>query len=270
MPITTLPAAPSRAEPSTFSAKGDALLGALDLFVTEANALETNVNAKEVNTNADAIATAADVVLTHADVVLTNADVVSCAASLASAIAAPGTYATSVTGLTIGIASKTLTVETGKEFHVGMSVKIAYTTTPTNWMHGDITAYNSGTGSLTVNVTTINGSGTQSEWTVTLSAPVVSPFRWSVITSNPNPAVTNNGYICDTSGAAFSVTLPAAPAVGDIISFTDGASTFDTENLTIGRNSLKIMGLDEDMTVLTKNAAFSLVYESAAKGWRIA
>jgi hypothetical protein len=62
MPITALPPAPSRAEPATFSDKGDALLGALDQFVTEANALETNVNAKEVNTNADAIATAADVV----------------------------------------------------------------------------------------------------------------------------------------------------------------------------------------------------------------
>jgi len=76
MPITTLPPAPSRAEPSTFSDRGDALLGALAVFVTEANALEVNVNAKEVQTNADVVTTAADVVLTHADVILTNADVV--------------------------------------------------------------------------------------------------------------------------------------------------------------------------------------------------
>ena len=54
MPITTLPAAPSRSDPSTFAAKGDALLGALAGFVTEANALETNVNAKQVSATAEA------------------------------------------------------------------------------------------------------------------------------------------------------------------------------------------------------------------------
>lgn len=49
MTITTLPPAPSRTDPSTFSAKADALLGALATFVTEANALESNVNAKEAS-----------------------------------------------------------------------------------------------------------------------------------------------------------------------------------------------------------------------------
>jgi hypothetical protein len=37
MTITALPPAPSRGDPATFSAKSDALLGALDLFVTETN-----------------------------------------------------------------------------------------------------------------------------------------------------------------------------------------------------------------------------------------
>mgnify|MGYP000937384583 CR=1 FL=1 len=47
MPITALPASPSRSDPATFSAKADAFLGALPTFVTEANALEVNVNALE-------------------------------------------------------------------------------------------------------------------------------------------------------------------------------------------------------------------------------
>ena len=47
MPITTLPPAPQRNDPTTFADKGDALLGQLDLFVTEANELESNVNAAE-------------------------------------------------------------------------------------------------------------------------------------------------------------------------------------------------------------------------------
>lgn len=49
MPITALPDAPSRAQPSQFANKGDALLGALGNFVTQANALESNVNAKEAS-----------------------------------------------------------------------------------------------------------------------------------------------------------------------------------------------------------------------------
>lgn len=86
-----------------------------------------------------------------------------------TAINAPGTSATSTTSLTIGTGSKSLTVQTAKNFVVGMSVKIAYTNSPTNWMAGDITAYDTATGALTVIVTNINGSGTQTAWTVSLS-----------------------------------------------------------------------------------------------------
>lgn len=88
-----------------------------------------------------------------------------------TAINAPGTSATSTTSLTIGTGSQTLTVQTGKSFVVGMSAKIAYTNTPTNWMHGDITSYDSSTGVLIVNVSLTLGSGTQTAWTVSLSSP---------------------------------------------------------------------------------------------------
>jgi len=59
MPITELPAAPSRSAPATFSDLADAFLAALVTFVTEANALEVNVNAKEVTSSAAAVAAAA-------------------------------------------------------------------------------------------------------------------------------------------------------------------------------------------------------------------
>lgn len=49
MAITALPPPPDRASPSTFAAKGDALLSALPTFVTEANALQADVNAKQVS-----------------------------------------------------------------------------------------------------------------------------------------------------------------------------------------------------------------------------
>lgn len=59
MPITPLPAAPSRQSPATFADKADALLGALAQFVTEANLLEAGVNAKELSADAAAAAAAA-------------------------------------------------------------------------------------------------------------------------------------------------------------------------------------------------------------------
>tara|TARA_B100001063_G_scaffold77599_4_gene72088 strand:- start:5324 stop:6004 length:681 start_codon:yes stop_codon:yes gene_type:complete len=79
----------------------------------------------------------------------------------------------------------------------------------------------------------------------------------------------NKRYLVDTTGGAFTVELPAAPTSGDYIEFLDAAGKFDVNNLTIDRNSLKIMGLDEDMTVAKLNASFRLVYANATSGWRI-
>ena len=90
----------------------------------------------------------------------------------ATALTAPGTAATSTTSLTLSTGSKTLTIQAGKSLVVGMSVKIAHTADPVIWLHGDITAYNSSTGVLTVQVGVSNGSGTYSAWTVSVSAPV--------------------------------------------------------------------------------------------------
>jgi len=97
----------------------------------------------------------------------------------------------------------------------------------------------------------------------------VGGLTWAIVSTTAT-AVPGGGYICDTSGAAFPLTLPASPAAGDVVAICDAASTFNTKNLTIGRNSLKIMGLAEDMTVSTKNAAFRLIYSDSTNGWRIA
>lgn len=61
MPISPLPPAPSRADPATFSAKSDALLGALDQFVTETNAEVASVSSavSSAGSSASAAATSA-------------------------------------------------------------------------------------------------------------------------------------------------------------------------------------------------------------------
>ena len=87
--------------------------------------------------------------------------------------------------------------------------------------------------------------------------------------ASPYASTSNVRLLVDTTAGAVTVTLPAAPTVGDYVEIIDAAGTFDTNSLTVGRNSLKIMGLDEDMTVSKLNASFKLVYASATLGWRI-
>jgi hypothetical protein len=89
----------------------------------------------------------------------------------------------------------------------------------------------------------------------------------AVITADPANAVAGNGYFCNTTSAAFTVTLPTAATIGDFISFIDYAGTFDTNNLTIGRNGHNIQGAAADLTVATERAGFTLVYVDATQGW---
>ena len=84
---------------------------------------------------------------------------------------------TSVTSLTIGTGSKTLTVGTSQNIKVGDSIRVSNTGTLTNYMKGVVTAYTPGSGSLTFTVgndfpseylgAQTGGSGTFSAWTVT-------------------------------------------------------------------------------------------------------
>lgn len=80
--------------------------------------------------------------------------------------------ATSTTSLTIGTGTQTLTTQTSQPIGVGQILLVANTATPANYMFGQVTAYNAGTGSLTLNVTSTSGSGTYASWTITQSGPV--------------------------------------------------------------------------------------------------
>jgi hypothetical protein len=73
--------------------------------------------------------------------------------------------------------------------------------------------------------------------------------------------------LVDTSGGAVTVTLPASPSAGDEVSFLDSKYTFDTNNLTVNRNSEKIVNDASDLTVAVEGAAFTLVYANSSIGW---
>lgn len=79
---------------------------------------------------------------------------------------------TSTTSLTIGTGTKTLTIEAGKQFAIGQTARITYTSDINKWMQGTVSAYNATTGSLSISVDTISGSGTYAAWTVALTGSV--------------------------------------------------------------------------------------------------
>ena len=89
---------------------------------------------------------------------------------------------------------------------------------------------------------------------------------WRTITAAETVQSGANLFV-DTNGGAVTVTLPASPAVGDIVNFVDSRYTFDSSALTVGRNSSKITNATADLVVNTEGAGFGLVYSGSNVGW---
>ena len=100
--ITTLPDAPSRTDPSTFSAKSDALLGALATFVSETNTVagECVSNTATAVSSASTATTQAGIATTQAGLATSNgAAQVSLASAQVSLAAAQVSLATTQAGI---------------------------------------------------------------------------------------------------------------------------------------------------------------------------
>ena len=80
-------------------------------------------------------------------------------------------------------------------------------------------------------------------------------------------ATNGEGYFCNTSGGAFTLTLPASPSAGDIIAVADYTRTFNSNNLTIGRNSQPIGGVAEDAILSVNGQSATFVYVDGTEGW---
>ena len=92
--------------------------------------------------------------------------------------------------------------------------------------------------------------------------------KWNSTAQSTNfTASAGNQYFIDTSGGAFTLTLPSTANIGDEIRVVDGVGSFDTNNLTIARNGHKIQRDASDLTVTTEGAAFALVYFNSTNGW---
>jgi len=209
--ITALPPAPSRTDPDTFSSKSDALLGALDGFVTETNTVagECVTNAATATTQAGIATTQAGIATTEAGNAATSAGTATTQAGIATTQASnaaasavnASTYAaalqaTSTTSLLIEIASKSFTTQSGKQFAAGQWVVAVSAANNANYMFGQVTSYASTT--LVVNVTVIGGIGTLADWNIYLSGPQGATGATGDVSLNGVQTLTNKTLTAPT------------------------------------------------------------------------
>ena len=112
--------------------------------------------------------------------------------------------------------------------------------------------------------------GVPSDGTVTepkLAANTGGIVDWQAVVTGATTMVAGRGYFVNTTSAAITMTLPASAVRGDEVHIIDYAATADTNNITVGRNSHKIQGASENLTVATERAAFTLVYVDSTQGW---
>ena len=90
--------------------------------------------------------------------------------------------------------------------------------------------------------------------------------KWRTVTAAETVQAGAKLFV-DTNSGAVTITLPASPAVGDEVHFADSRFTFDSNALTVGRNSSKIANTSADLVVNTEGASFGLVYSGSNIGW---
>ena len=145
------------------------------------------------------------------------------ATAAASTLGSANTQATSTTSLAIGTGARSLVVEAGKAFVVGMPVRIASAASPANRMDGTVTSYDSGTGALVVSVDRVSGSGTLASWRVFLTGAGIST------------ADALGGAAVTTTAAGFALTAAASRVQS--VSFTADAQSVtlpDATTLSLG------------------------------------
>ena len=89
----------------------------------------------------------------------------------------------------------------------------------------------------------------------------------SSIKTSAFTAVAGEGYWINTSGGAFTITLPSSASVGDEIEFVDYLRSWGTNAVTININGLKFQSGTVNPIYDVNNQAVKIVYSGATNGW---
>jgi len=152
---------------------------------------------------------------------LTSYNISSQISAASASLLSSGLYygATSTTSITIATGSISFTASLNSMLAVGQAVTMASTASPTNFMTGQITAYNPTSGAMTINVTSTGGSGTFAAWTISMGTA-------GQLTTAGGTMLGRLVAVASATGAAgFNIphgAAPTAPVNGDIWSTTKG------------------------------------------------
>jgi hypothetical protein len=172
---------------------------------------------------------------------------------------------TGVSAATYGSASSVPVVAVNAQGQATSVTNTPIAIAATQITSGVLPAANGGTGlsspGTAGNVLTSTGTA----W-VSQLAPAGGITYTTVKTSNYT-ASNNDGVQTSTSGGAFTVTLPATPAVGAQVFVIDTSSSWATNNLTVGRNGSTIEGSASDLICDISNVSVQLVYSGTT--WNV-
>lgn len=130
------------------------------------------------------------------------------------AIDAANTFnGTSTTSLTVGLGSKSFATQAGKAWVVGQRVTVARTSDPSTVMFAYVNTYDIATGAANVIVDKFNGSGTYTDWTISIggSNGASGTLTFVPVTNATTVVVAAGNFYClRVAGANLSVPVLAA------------------------------------------------------------
>ena len=193
--------------------------------------------------------------------------------------ATSGYFTQSIASADLALSLSTYAVSNGKNLYYKFTGTLAANRTVTMpdsaervFIVEDATARSSSNYTLTVK--TVSGTGVTipvkskmvlySDGTNIHSGPMTKGY---VTVTAAYTAVAGDQVMANTTGGAITVTLPASPSTGDEVSFLDARGTFNSNNLTIGRNSQPIEGAAADDVLSTAGQSITLVYVDSTRGW---
>ena len=80
-------------------------------------------------------------------------------------------------------------------------------------------------------------------------------------------AVAGDQLLIDTTQTTVTITLPAAPAIGDEIVIIDARGTFGSNNVTVNRNGKPINSGTNNLALAINGQAITLVFIDSTRGW---
>jgi len=107
----------------------------------------------------------------------------------------------------------------------------------------------------------------RSDGTDTVGAILQKGYATITDSNTPYTTVAGAQILANTSSNPITVTLPAAASTGDEVTIIDARGTFQSNNLTVGRNGLKINTGTSDLTLSNNGQSITLVYVDATRGW---